>query len=177
MGVLLLGVLLCSCVASLTQEPVQSIASIRKKLVANDEALAAARSDDRKVDAYLAWQTGGVLKIELALLDIPNRERLLAEAHDVMEELVLDTGPGSTGLFALLQLARIDEIRGNLDLAGDSYLDLIEALKEVLAERADPDRHEEPRAQDRRRLQDLLDEARLRYKAIQRGLIHRPPGI
>ena len=107
-----------SCATNATQEAVRSIESIRQELAANASALAAAQSEDRQNDAHVAWLTGGILKIDLAVLDTPNRERLLMDAQETMEDLVLDAGEESAmGQSALLQLARIEEVRGDLDLA------------------------------------------------------------
>ena len=89
--------------------------------------------DPDAIEGYVAWMRKAILMREQARAIREEREYLASEAEDNLIDLILDIGEETVlGQRALFELARVEEVRGDLDAAITSYSDAISAIWDAL---------------------------------------------
>ena len=106
----------------------------RKGITAAEETQATFfEQDPDSIEGYVAWMRKAILMREQARAIREEREYLASEAEDNLIDLILDIGEETVlGQRALFELAKVEEVRGDLDAAITSYSDAINAIWEAL---------------------------------------------
>ncbi len=88
---------------------------------------------DEEVDYYLTWMRKGVLLREHGRAIKKDRDYLLTSASELLEELVLKIGEETPlGQRALFEMAQVEDVRGDMDLAIVLFQDTIDNIYEAL---------------------------------------------
>jgi tetratricopeptide (TPR) repeat protein len=113
----------------------KAAAVFRQGVAASNKCEAAFKAAGKKTEAFVAWMRRGILLREHARAVPKDRGYLCDQAGATLEDLIFEVGEETLlGQKALFEMSKIEEVKGDLDAAIQSYRDAIDAIYEALTD-------------------------------------------